>query len=114
MSYPKNLHQHYHAHVYFDEHTSDIAYSLRDYAREELELSVGRFNRGLVGPHLSWSFSIDFDSKQFDKVIDWLDKNRQEMSVLVHAVTDNEYQDHTDFAYWLGESLPLKLSIFEA
>lgn len=114
MTYPNNNHQAYHAHVYFDHETSESAYTIRQHAAQVLGLEVGNFNQKLVGPHLQWSFSIDFSHHQFDSVIIWLEEVRQNMSVLIHAVTGDEYQDHTEYASWLGKPLPLKLSIFES
>tara|TARA_Y100001956_G_scaffold77980_1_gene89111 strand:- start:4277 stop:4621 length:345 start_codon:yes stop_codon:yes gene_type:complete len=114
MTYPKNNHQHYHAHVYFERENSDFAYGIREHASQVMGLVVGNFNKKLVGPHLHWSFSIDFSHMEFDAVIEWLEEARQDLSVLIHAVTDNEYKDHTEYASWLGQPLPLKLSIFES
>lgn len=42
----------------------------------------------------------------------WLEAHRQGLSVLVHAVTDDNLQDHTEYAYWLGDEIELRLNIF--
>ncbi|KII79481.1 DOPA 4,5-dioxygenase family protein [Vibrio renipiscarius] len=114
MSYPVNLHQNYHAHFYFGPETSDYAAQVREDIHQKLGLFVGRFNQRLVGPHTQWSFEIDFNHAQFDDAIAWLDNIRQQHSVLVHAVTDNDYLDHTEYVYWLGEPIQLDLSLFSA
>jgi len=113
MSYPQNNYKNYHAHIYFNKQSQALAVRLHAHASSQLGLVVGKVNLRPVGPHIDWSFSIEFDHDEFDIVIPWLDEARQNLSVLVHAVTDNEYQDHTEYAYWLGEPVPLKLSIFK-
>ena len=50
----------------------------------------------------------------FEPFIKWLDDNRKGLTVLVHAVTDDDLKDHTDYAYWLGNEEKLNLSIFHA
>ncbi|RTZ16703.1 4,5-dioxygenase [Vibrio aquaticus] len=110
MPFPKNIHSDYHAHIYFDESTSDEAQQLRQAVSEQFDLSVGRFNQKNVGPHLKWSFSITFTHQDFEQLIPWLEAHRRTFSVLVHALTGDDIKDHTDFAYWLGEPVPLNLS----
>lgn len=112
MSLINNVHEQYHAHIYFDSSSADFSHQLRDQVRNTFGLAVGRFNERLVGPHTKWSFSISFSSKDFDALIPWLEKNRNGHSILVHGVTGNELKDHTDYAYWLGDSIELNLSIF--
>lgn len=112
MTYPKNLHQDYHAHFYFDQQSSDFAASIRDKIHQEFGLFVGRFNQRLVGPHTKWSFEIDFTYQEFEAAVAWLDANRDGHSVLIHAVTGDDYLDHTDYVYWLGEPVALDLSGF--
>lgn len=110
---PVNLHKAYHAHVYFDEASKLFAKNLCQAAGEKFGLRVGRFHEQLVGPHPSWSCQINFGRKDFDRFIPWLDTQRGELTVLVHALTGNDLQDHTEFAYWLGEAVELDLRMFE-
>jgi len=74
------------------------------------ELPVGKFNEKLVGPHTMWSFSITFTSSEFESVVSWLDEARHGLSVFVHALTGDDVRDHTEYAYWLGNSVELDLS----
>lgn len=111
---PTNSYDHYHAHVYFDEHSVTRASSLCQEAGELFCVKVGRVHQKLVGPHPRWSCQLAFDKVQFDGVIPWLDNNRGELTVLVHALTGNDLEDHTKHASWLGDPVPLKLSIFRA
>ncbi|MGF1909841.1 DOPA 4,5-dioxygenase family protein [Vibrio kasasachensis] len=112
MTYPINCHQNYHAHVYFDHNTSDRAAEIRQQINQTLCLFVGRFNQRLVGPHTMWSFEIDFNHQQFDQAIDWLEAQRGGHSVLIHAVTGDDYLDHTAYVYWLGDPIELDLRAF--
>ncbi|UJF19838.1 DOPA 4,5-dioxygenase family protein [Vibrio sp. SS-MA-C1-2] len=109
---PKNSHQHYHAHLYFDQKTQDHAKELRHLSEEIFGLKVGRFHQKLVGPHPCWSCQIEFNAEDFDQYIAWLESQRQQLSVLIHPVTGDDLIDHTDYAYWLGQEIPLNLALF--
>jgi aromatic ring-cleaving dioxygenase len=37
--------------------------------------------------------------------------NRGELDVLIHPLAGNAYDDHTVYAMWLGEKLPLRLDV---
>jgi len=110
---PVNSHKAYHAHIYFDESSKVMAKALCQEIGERFKLRVGRFHEQLVGPHPCWSCQITFGTRDFDLFIPWLDEQRENLSVLVHALTGNDYQDHTEFAYWLGEPVELDLSMFK-
>ncbi|NOI80813.1 4,5-dioxygenase [Vibrio tubiashii] len=112
MSYPKNIHQNYHAHVYFDQQTCEFARQIREQVLSQFDLPVGRFNEKRVGPHTMWSFSITFTASEFESVVSWLDSKREGLTVLVHALTDDDVKDHTEYAYWLGEPVKIDLSRF--
>jgi DOPA 4,5-dioxygenase len=61
-----------------------------------------------------WSCQITFGSKHFDEVVAWLELNRESLTVLIHALSGNNLEDHTIYAYWLGDSVELDLSMFSA
>ena len=110
---PQNVHERYHAHVYFDAATAVHARTLHTAAAEDLNVKVGRFHEKLVGPHPCWSFQVAFEAEAFGTVIGWLDKRRKGLTIFVHGRTGDDYADHTDFAYWLGEPRELNLALFE-
>ncbi|MFD2176065.1 DOPA 4,5-dioxygenase family protein [Veronia pacifica] len=112
--YPQNLHHHYHAHVYFDSSSAAFAQQLRESIHHQLGVEIGRFHRKKVGPHTMWSYQILFQKNNFDTVVNWLELQRKHLSILIHGVTGDDYLDHTDNAYWLGESVELDLSAFTA
>jgi len=110
---PQNLHSHYHAHVYFDETTTQQASALCQTAATLFGVTMGRVHQKLVGPHPHWSCQLAFDAKQFDALIPWLEANRNGLNILVHAQTGNNIEDYTTHASWLGEPSVLNLAIFK-
>ena len=111
--YPVNIHKGYHAHVYFTGETLAFATDLCIKAGDNFGLAVGRVHQRNVGPHPMWSCQITFAAKHFEAFIPWLDAERGELSVLVHALTGNDWDDHTKYAYWLGEPQTLNLAFFK-
>lgn len=109
---PVNIHESYHAHVYFDSRTLEHAINLCEQAGQLYDLEVGNIHKKPIGPHPKWSCQIKFSEQHYDKLIPWLDENRNGLSILVHGLTGNHLKDHTDYAYWLGDSAELDLSMF--
>lgn len=109
---PTNDYDQYHAHVYFDEGTVEMASSICHKAGELFEIQVGRVHQKQVGPHPHWSCQLSFSKAQFDQIIPWLDNHRDDLTVFVHALTGNDLDDHTKHATWLGKAVALNLSIF--
>ena len=109
---PQNLYADYHAHVYFDERTTEQARELCQQAATLFGVTMGRVHEKLVGPHPHWSCQLTFDSQQFDRLIPWLDEHRSGLNILVHPRTGSSGADHTTYASWLGEPSQLNLSHF--
>ena len=83
--------------------------------REFPELRIYRVWDRPVGPHPIAMFEVNlFTPKQFGAFIPWLVINRGPLSALVHPNTDDEERDHTQRATWMGERLPLDLSMFKS
>ena len=76
-------------------------------------MQVGRFHDKPIGPHPMWSCQITFESKDFDKLITWLAKNRKGLTVLVHGLSGNDLLDHTEHVYWLGTERMLNIDMFK-
>jgi DOPA 4,5-dioxygenase len=110
---PRNEFGSYHAHVYFDERTTEQARELCSTAAALFGVTMGRVHQKLVGPHPRWSCQLAFDAARFDALIPWLEGHRAGLSILVHPRTGNALKDHTANASWLGEPVALNLSIFE-
>ncbi|MBY6198139.1 DOPA 4,5-dioxygenase family protein [Vibrio hangzhouensis] len=109
---PVNIHDEYHAHIYFEHETLDFAADLCHIIGQMFTLPVGRIHQKPVGPHTKWSCQVTFTQDDFDRFIPWLDEARGELSVLVHASTGDALKDHTTYAYWLGNEVELDLSGF--
>ena len=109
---PINVHKAFHAHIYFDQVSLDQARELCVSAGKKYGICVGRVHEKLVGPHPRWSCQLVFNTKQFDELVPWLETHRKDLTVLVHGLTGDGLKDHTEYAYWLGESVGLDLSVF--
>jgi aromatic ring-cleaving dioxygenase len=104
----------YHAHVYFDPATRDLAVRIREELGRLFVVELGRIIDIPVGPHIQAMFQVAFAIDQFDKVVPWLMLNREGLSVLVHPRTDDELADHVTNPLWLGEQLPINVAFLEA
>lgn len=109
---PMNEHDKYHAHVYFDASTLEVAEKLCQQIGDNFSLKVRQIHQNPIGPHTMGSFQVLFTNLDFDFFIPWLDQYRGELSVLVHADTGDNLADHTKYAYWLGEEVKLDLRRF--
>ncbi len=107
---PQNLHEAYHAHIYFDAGSVGQARALAEEAGRLFNVQLGRVHEKPVGPHPRWSCQIAFSAAEFDPLIAWLDEHRGGLDVLVHGLSGDVLADHTDYAYWLGNAWPLDLS----
>ena len=61
----------------------------------------------------SHSFADRFAAGDFARLVPWLMLNRGGLDVLVHPLAGNAYDDHTVYAMWLGDKLPLKLDVLK-
>jgi len=99
----------YHAHVYFDATTRPAAERLRDALAGKFAVEAGAFADEPRGPHPVPQFNMIFEIPEFQHIVPWLMLNRGDLDVLVHPLTDSNYDDHTQYALWLGTPVPLKL-----
>jgi len=104
---------HWHAHVYFNEHTVEQASRLCEEAASALPVEQGRVHRKPVGPHPQWSCQLSFDPEHLGQVVTWLTLKRNGLTVFVHPNTGDDLVDHRDRAVWLGDSDNLRLEIFQ-
>jgi len=113
-------------HIYYFEKNAEqmkFARELWERIRREFpELRIYRFWEQPIGPHPVAMFEVNlFTPAQFGAFIPWLVINRGPLSALVHPNTvdpvtgehEEEERDHTQRATWLGERLPLDLSLFK-
>ena len=97
------------AHIYYDpEKTKESAAGLREKIVEAFpDTRMGSWHDEAVGPHLVAMYQVAFRAEQFDKLVQWLALNRDGLDILVHPLTENAWNDHIVFGFWLGEKLPL-------
>ena len=99
----------YHAHVYFDAATRPIAERLRDTIIDKFACEPGAFADEPRGPHPVPQFNVIFEIREFQNIVPWLMLNREGLNVLVHPLTESNYDDHSMYALWLGTPVPLRL-----
>lgn len=103
----------WHAHVYFDAETKPAAQALCEEAAHRFGVTMGRMHDAPVGPHPMGSCQLSVPPEAFAALVPWLALNRDGLTVFAHAETGDALADHTRHVLWLGESLPLDLSIFD-
>jgi aromatic ring-cleaving dioxygenase len=108
MSMPENLHG-YHVHIYFDDATKARATELHDILVEQFNAQPSRPQFiGIAGPHPIPQMQAIFPKDAFTAdVVPWLMFNRQGLDILIHPLTDDEVEDHTAHAVWLGKPVEL-------
>jgi DOPA 4,5-dioxygenase len=104
----------YHAHVYFDAATRPVAERLRDTLVGKFAVEAGAFADEPRGPHPIPQFNVIFELPEFPNIVPWLMLNREGLDVLVHPLTQSNYDDHTRHALWLGTPVALRLERLSA
>jgi aromatic ring-cleaving dioxygenase len=105
----------YHAHIYYDPaRTKDVAARVRDGLGSVFpNATLGNWHDDAVGPHTVAMYQVAFGVEDFTRLVPWLMLNRNGLDVLVHPLAGNAYDDHTVYAMWLGEKLPLRLDVLK-
>ena len=92
LNRPLGVLEGWHAHIYYN---------------PEKTKKIGRWHDEAVGPHLVSMYQVAFSISQFDGFVQWLILNRSGLNILVHPLTENSYNDHLVYGFWLGDKLPL-------
>src|SRR5262245_23522865 len=103
--------ENFHAHVYYDSATREMAARIRDALAERFAVELGRWRDEPVGPHPQSMYQVKFAPEEFGKVVPWLMLHHEDLDVLIHPSTDDAVSDHTDHALWLGKKLELKIEV---
>jgi aromatic ring-cleaving dioxygenase len=105
----------YHAHIYYDPaKTREVAARVREGLGAVFpRATLGSWHDEAVGPHTVAMYQVVFDADDFARLVPWLMLNRAGLDVLVHPLAGNAYDDHTVFAMWLGDKLPLRLDVLK-
>lgn len=98
----------YHAHVYYDPTTREVAEWLREQLGQRFAVQLGRWHDQFVGPHTGSMYQVAFAIDVFAELVPWLMLNRRGLRILVHPNTMAPRDDHLVHALWLGEPLALK------
>ena len=107
------------------------AMALRDKAREYFKDYIGpdctgRFDTGVLcfindhkfdevlldGPFPSGEWSMFVPVSYFNLVVPWFAINRGDFSYLVHPNTGCMWEDHSIWAFWVGQAWPIDLTIW--
>ena len=100
----------YHAHIYYDPaSTRAVAEEVCEALGKQFEVEIDGFRDTPVGPHPVANVLVIFKPDQFEHVAPYLMLNRNGLDVLIHPLTEDAVEDHTDFVMWLGEPLELKI-----
>lgn len=101
----------YHAHVYYDPKTKELAGHVRE-GLAGFEVQLGGWHDVPVGPHPKAMYQVAFAPEAFDKVVPWLMLHRENLDILVHPSTGEHVGDHRDRSLWMGTKLALRLDSF--
>src|SRR5271166_7196834 len=101
----------YHAHVYYAPETRAIAERVRAAINDRFQARLGSWHDEPVGPHPVSMYQVAFAVEEFPRLVPWLMLNRDGLDVLVHPLSGDSVADHTRFAMWLGQVLPLRLDV---
>jgi aromatic ring-cleaving dioxygenase len=109
--------QPYHAHIYFEPgeraaaNRFNEALAAAKVAGEIPLLFVGELRDRPVGPHPKGQFEIHFREDAVKQVVALIEATG--LTALVHPLTDDDLADHTSLGQWIGEPLPLDLSVLD-
>ena len=100
----------YHAHIYYDPtSTRAVAEGVCAALGEHCQVEIEAFRDTPIGPHPLANVLVLFKPDQFAHVVPYLMVHRDGLDVLVHPLTEDAVEDHTDFAMWLGKPVELKI-----
>ena len=103
----------WHAHVYYDpDATRPAAATLQEQIGTRFPIAVlGRWHDRPVGPHPSAMYQVAFPPVLLPVLLPFLALNRAGLTVLVHPETGRARADHSAHALWMGQVLPLDLTV---
>ena len=100
----------FHAHIYYDAaKTRGVAERVCAAVRKKFRVEIEAFRDEPRGPHPISNALVIFKPDQFEHVVPYLMLNREGLDVLVHPLSLDAVEDHSSYAIWLGNPVPLKL-----
>ncbi len=104
----------WHAHVYFTPETRGAAELLREQLAERFpDALLGRWHDRNVGPHTRSMYQVLFPVGLYPDLVPFIALNRAGLAVLIHPNTGRDRDDHSLHAMWMGEMLPVDLSVLK-
>ena len=103
----------FHAHVYYDPTTRDMAARVRDELAGQFDVELGRWHDNPIGPHPQSMYQVKFLPREFGQVVPWLMLHHEGLDVLIHPDTGEDVGDHTIRALWLGNKLDLNIKFLQ-
>ena len=109
----------WHAHIYYDkDSTWSIAEGLHRQLQDMLTrgtcdglVLVGHMYDTGVGPHPKPQFEIQFYEFAVPRITEILAATG--LTTLIHPLTLDDLADHTTLAHWLGEPIPLDVTVLD-
>jgi DOPA 4,5-dioxygenase len=100
----------YHTHIYYDPtSTRTVAEGVCAALGEHFQVEIDGFRDTPIGPHPIANVLVIFKPDQFEHVVPYLMVHRDGLNVLVHPLTEDAVEDHTDFVMWLGKPIERKI-----
>ncbi|MBD6616763.1 4,5-dioxygenase [Komarekiella sp. 'clone 1'] len=99
----------FHAHIYFDTTSRDVAARVREGLSSKFEVKLGRWHDLPIGPHPKAMYQVAFSPNEFGQIVPWLMLNREELDILIHPETGDDVADHMKHCLWLGDKLNLNI-----
>jgi DOPA 4,5-dioxygenase len=89
----------YHAHIYYDPtSTRAVAEGVCAALGAHCQVEIEAFRDTPIGPHPLANVLVIFTPDQFAQVVPYLMLHRDGLDVLIHPLTEDAVEDHTDFA----------------
>ena len=105
-----------HAHIYYSIDQRELAVRLREAVGSTFGNRVLKIPEPVDhahGPHPVPTFEVHFDGKMRVEMRDFLEANRNGLSVLIHEDTGDDHRDHRENIEWLGEPVALDFGFFD-
>ena len=99
----------WHCHVYFIPGQRDRAVRLNEDIQDRFRIWDYRWLDAPNPLHPLPMFRFQFLREDLAQFIEWITLNRNDLSVLIHAITGDDMFDHAYNAMWLGQPLTLNL-----
>jgi DOPA 4,5-dioxygenase len=99
----------WHCHVYFLPEQRNVAVQLNEDVQDHFRIWDYRWLDEANPLHPTPMFRFQFPTEDLARFVEWITLNRNDLSVLLHAITGDDIFDHTYNAMWLGKPLTLNI-----